>query len=190
VAAVVLVFVLAWLLRHPLMTFAGGLLVKTDEPSKADAIVVLGGDSFGTRILKAAELAKAGLAPTVWVSGPLNLMGHDSDGDILYAENHGYPADLFHPVFLDADADSTKGEALLIGKELRAKGMHHVIVVTSDYHTRRARYLWHKLNPWLQVEVVSAPDPYFTPQTWRKTRQGQKIFLIEWLKTISSHLGN
>ena len=36
----------------------GRFLVETQPPEKADMIVVLGGDWYGNRILKAAELVK------------------------------------------------------------------------------------------------------------------------------------
>jgi hypothetical protein len=38
--------------------------------------------------------------------------------------------------------------------------------------------------------VIAAPDLFFTPRTWWKTRTGQKTFLLEWLKTGSTWLGN
>jgi hypothetical protein len=39
------------------------------------------------------------------------------------------------------------------------------------------------------VIAIAAPDPAFTPAGWWKSREGQKMFLYEWLKTIATALG-
>jgi hypothetical protein len=46
-----------------------------------------------------------------------------------------------------------------------------------------------KYSPQLWVIPVAAPDPSFTPDGWWKTRDGRKIFLLEWLKTTATALG-
>ena len=176
-------------MRAQILTAAGGMLVKEQAPAKADAIVVLGGDGFGTRILKASELAKQGYAPVVWVSGGVSLLGNEAADHIKYANDHGFSGLSYHPIALPAEDDSTVGEAAFMGKDLKAAGIKSIDLVTSNYHTRRADYLWHKENPWLQITVVGASDRYFTPDGWWKTREGQKTFLLEWLKTFASHLG-
>ena len=78
------VAVAGWLLRAYILTDLGRALVEDDGAQKAQAIVVLGGDDYGTRIVKAAQLAQAGYAPYVLVSGPLSLLGHESDVTIEY----------------------------------------------------------------------------------------------------------
>jgi uncharacterized SAM-binding protein YcdF (DUF218 family) len=165
-------------------------LVEDDGAAKADAIVVLGGDAFGTRILRAAELRRAGYARRILVAGPVTLLGHESDETILFAGTKGYPASMFESIPLPPEATSTRTEARYLGKQLQAQGMTSIDLVTSNYHTRRAGWLWRKENPWLHVNVVPAPDPNFTPETWFYNREGQKTFLLEWLKTIANRLGD
>jgi uncharacterized SAM-binding protein YcdF (DUF218 family) len=115
------------------------------------------------------------------------LLGHESDMTIQYAEGKGYPASLFRP--LPNDTHSTRSETVFIGKYLRACGIRKILLVTSNYHTHRAAYLMRSQNPGLQVAVVPAPDPYFKPDGWWKAREGQKTFLIEWLKTVATWMG-
>jgi uncharacterized SAM-binding protein YcdF (DUF218 family) len=182
--------VLIWVLWQPICTLVANPLVEDDGAAKADAIVVLGGDGYGTRILRAVELEKAGYATRILVSGPANLLGHETDQTIAYAVKKGYPAELFEAVLLPQGVNSTRTEADYLGKQLQSQGITSIDLVTSNYHTSRAGYLWRKENPWLHINVVPAPDPYFTPETWFQTRDGQKTFLLEWTKTISSHLGN
>ena len=171
-------------------TVAGNALVEDDGAVRADAIVVLGGDGFGTRIIRAAELAKSGYAPRVLVSGPVNLLGHDTDATIVYAGRHGYPASLFEAIPLPEDVASTRAEVRYLAKLLREQGVTSVDLVTSNYHTRRAAWLWRKENPGIRVNVVPAPDPYFSTGSWFNNREGEKIFLLEWTKTLASRLGH
>lgn len=170
------------------MTAAGRFLVENDKPEKADVAVVLGGDQFGNRIIKAAQLAKAGYAPYVLVSSPHSLLGHESDETIEYARRRGYPVSLFRP--LPHELDSTRSEADFVDGYLRDQGAKKILLVTSNYHTARAARLLRKYSPTLQVIAVAAPDPAFTPDGWWKTREGQKTFLYEWLKTVATALGN
>lgn len=180
-----------WAFSTPLLTAAANLLIEDDGPRKVDAIVVLGGDGFGDRTLKGAELAKEGYAPIVIVSGPPTLISFESTEEVQYAEQHGYPASLFREVHLPEEAESTRTEADELGKRLRAQGIKSVLLVTSNFHTKRAKKLWRMENPWLELSVVPSVDPQrlFTPATWWKTRPGQKTFLYEWMKTISVMLG-
>jgi uncharacterized SAM-binding protein YcdF (DUF218 family) len=173
------------------MAAAANYLIEDDGARHADVAVVLGGDNYGDRTMKAAELVKAGFAPYVLVSGPPRLMRYESTDEIEYAEQHGYPASLFREIHLPGNADSTHTEAQYIGRYLRSEGVHSILLVTSNYHTKRAAKLWRRSNPWLTVTVVPSVDPgrYFTPQTWWKTRPGKKMFLYEWMKTLSVMLG-
>jgi len=180
-----------WLFSSQILAAAANALIEDDGPRKADAIVVLGGDNYGDRTLKAAELAKAGYAPIVIVSGPPRLLGYDSDVEIQYAGQHGYPASMFRGIHLPSEAESTRTEAVYLGKILREQGIKSILLVTSNYHTKRAAAFWRELNPTLAIAVISTTDTqqYFTPQTWWKTRAGQKLFLYEWMKTLSVKLG-
>ena len=178
-----------FVLRTPLLTWAGSLLVKEDSPRKAQAAVVLGGDDAGTRIIKAAQLAQAGYVPFVIVDGPKALIGYEYDMTIPYAEQKGFPRSLFHPLPLPHGLNSTRDEMTFLGKYLKEHGIHDILLVTSNYHTHRAAFLMRRKNPWLQMAVIGAPDPNFTPETWWKSREGQKTFIFEWMKTVAAYLG-
>jgi uncharacterized SAM-binding protein YcdF (DUF218 family) len=180
---------LLWLLSTPILRAFGSFLVEDDGPQNAGAIVVFGGDEAGFRILKGAQLAQAGYAPYVLVDGPKVLGGLESDATIKYAEQNGYPDALFHSLPLPTGVNSTRAESQYVGLLLKQEKINKILLVTSNYHTRRAASLMRKTNPWLQVVVVAAPDQFFTPGTWWKTREGQKTFLMEWMKTVASWLG-
>jgi uncharacterized SAM-binding protein YcdF (DUF218 family) len=166
----------------------GGYLVHGDLPQKADAALVLAGDGWGNRILTAAQLARDGYVPKVLVSGPDGAYGQYESGlAIPFAVKHGYPASYFIPV--DHKALSTQSEAAAVMPEIRREGIRRLLLVTSNYHTRRAGRIFRALAPDLTILVVAAPDRSYTPDGWWHNREAQKIFLAEWEKTIANWLG-
>jgi uncharacterized SAM-binding protein YcdF (DUF218 family) len=170
----------------------GYALVHDDGPAKADLVVVLGGDYYGLRILKGAELVRQGYAPAALVSGPSGFYGaYECDLAIPFAVRHGYPREYFIP--FPNQALSTREEAALVGPELRRRNVRSFLLVTSDYHTARAarlyRAAWRAAGGGPAMRVVAAGDEFFRPDSWWRTRQGQKVFFMEWCKTIASAFG-
>jgi uncharacterized SAM-binding protein YcdF (DUF218 family) len=167
----------------------GEYLVQTDPLVKGDAALVLAGDWNGDRILKAAELSKQGYAPVVLVSGPTNLYGvNEATLAIDYAVHCGYPRDIFVPMI--SGAFSTREEVAFLGPALRKRGVHRLLIVTSDFHTRRAGKLFRRdLGRDLEIYMIASPDRHFTPGGWWKDREGQKVLFFEWSKTIATFIG-
>jgi uncharacterized SAM-binding protein YcdF (DUF218 family) len=176
---VVFLFAL-YLVRHPLMRVAGRILTVDDSPRASDAIVMLGDDDYDAdRASKAAELLKAGWAPRVVASGRY-LRPYISIADL---EQHdliarGVPASAVVP--FPSRARNTREECTALGGFLAKKGWKQVLLVTSNYHTRRADYICSRVLPEGTVlHVVGAPDHQFNPDDWWETRQGEKIFFHE-----------
>jgi uncharacterized SAM-binding protein YcdF (DUF218 family) len=181
----IVVIALCFLFSSVLLGALGSFLVKAEAPSKADIILVLAGDTRGYRILKAAELVKEGYASKVVVSGPDGEYGHyECDLAIPFAVKAGYPESYF--IHLENTARSTRDEARVSVAELRRLGAHRVLLVTSDYHTRRAGRMYRDEAPDLDIHVVAAPDKYFTADGWWHNREGRKTFFFEWTKTLAS----
>ena len=170
------------------MRALGEFLVVEDAPAKSGGIVVLGGDPFGRRIVKAAELVRQGLAPAVVVSGPPGWYGrNESELAIAYAVKQGYPSGMFIPA--PNNASSTREEVDELVPKLRELKMRTVLVVTNDFHTRRARRLWRARAAEFQPRIVSCPDEFYRPHAWWQTRQSRKTFFFEWSKTVAEALG-
>ena len=87
-------------------------------------------------------------------------------------------------------ATSTREEAKAFKREFEAANVRRIILVTSNYHTRRAATLMRQYAPEIRIIAVAAPDPAFTPGGWWKSRDGQKMFLYEWMKTVATALGD
>jgi uncharacterized SAM-binding protein YcdF (DUF218 family) len=166
----------------------GRFLVESQAPVRADLAVVLAGDAYGNRILKAAELVKQGYVPKVLVSGPECCYGsQESDLAIAFAVKHGYPRDWFIP--LPHSAHSTDEESRVIRAELARRKVQRFLLVTSDFHTRRATRVYRRLVPAESFRSIAAPDRDFTPEGWWHTREGRKQFFIEGLKTVADWIG-
>ena len=187
VLALLAVGVGGYFFREPLGRMAGFFLIRDEPPVKADAALVLGGDGNGQRTLKAAQLAQAGWVPIVYLSGPRMLVGYESGEMRVFAEAQGFPDSMFQEIH--HSQTSTRAEAAEVTAELRRRGVHRLLLVTSLFHTRRAYYLFHRAAPDMEIHTVAAPDPDFTPGTWWKSREGQKIFLLEWAKTLAAWMG-
>lgn len=178
---------------HPLyLPFIARALVRDDGPAEADIAVVLAGDYSGSRIRTAAELVRAGWVPAVLVSGPAGFYGrHECDLAIHYAVAQGYPAEWF--IAFPNQGLSTAEEAGLVLAELRRRDIRSFLLVTSAYHTARAARLYRARErasgggP--AMRVVAAPDSYFHPASWWRSREDSKIVFFEWCKTLASGAG-
>jgi uncharacterized SAM-binding protein YcdF (DUF218 family) len=187
-AAIAALAVGVWLGRERILTVLGSYLVDASVAEKADIAVVLAGDTYGHRILTAAELVKNGYAPLVLVSGPGGDYDlHECDLAIPFAVKHGYPGAYF--AHFEHNGRSTAEEAALIVPELRRRKAHTVLLVTSNFHTRRAGEVFRRAGPDLKFVTIAAPDEFFTPDGWWKNREGRKIFLTEWEKTVAHWIG-
>jgi uncharacterized SAM-binding protein YcdF (DUF218 family) len=170
----------------------GYALIHDDGPAKADIAIVLAGDTYGHRILKAAEMVKQGYVPAVLVSGPAGQYGqYESDLAIPFAVRHGYPAGWFIP--FPNSSLSTHDEAIDILAELRRRNVHSFLLVTSSYHTARAARTYRSLaaesGGGLTFRTVAAPAEFFLPDSWWRVRESRKFVLSEWTKTIAAVFG-
>jgi uncharacterized SAM-binding protein YcdF (DUF218 family) len=172
-------------LFYPLiLTWMARFLTLSQQPEPADLILVLGGDFYGPRVLKGAELGARGYAPKVLISGPLYQNRPQSDFAIRFLVEKGYPKSLFLG-FLTT-ADSTIEESIDDCGELRRLAAGRVLLVTSAYHSRRANVVFRLFCPSLTLRSVAATDPEFEPENWWKTPRYRLIFFSEWKKLLGT----
>jgi uncharacterized SAM-binding protein YcdF (DUF218 family) len=169
-----------YLVRVPLLRFAGEFWIVDDAPEPSDVIIVLSGDNYdAVRAARAAALFRAGLAPHVVATGR-SLRSYASTTDLMKRDlvDHGVPASAIIP--LTHRADDTREEAVAVSEFVASHGWKKILLVTSNYHTRRSEYIYQRcLPPGTQLRVISAPDIEYDPQSWWRTREGLKIFFHE-----------
>jgi len=177
-----------YLARHPLLRFAAGELIVEDGLEKSDAIIVLSDDNFyADRVTRAAELYRQNLAPVVVASG-VRLRPYAGISELMSHDllERGVPRD--HILAFPQDADNTREEALALKTLVAQKNWKSVIIVTSNYHTRRARYILGTVFPSeVRVEMASARDADFDPANWYEHRRAIKRFAHEVAGLLVAH---
>lgn len=176
---------LIYLIRHPLLRFAGGFWVVEDPLERADALVILSDDNFyADRATRAVELYRQGLAPIVVASGrrlrPYAGIAELMEHDLI---ERGVPKQAV--IKFPQMGDNTREEAVALGALVAERRWRRVLVVTSNSHTRRARYIFTRVFPdTVTVHVASARDSDYDPDRWWETRKGQKRFFQEAVGTV------
>jgi uncharacterized SAM-binding protein YcdF (DUF218 family) len=183
----VFAFVL-YLVRYPILRFAGNFWVVDESPETSDAIVILSDDDYGAvRASRAADLFKASWAPRIVASGRF-LRPYASIAELMQHDltDRGVPETAV--VRLPNRARNTLEEAGAVSTLLSSRGWKKILVVTSNYHTRRARFIYERvLAPGTQLRVIAAPDPAYDPNSWWRTREGLKMFFYEFIGSIVAH---
>jgi uncharacterized SAM-binding protein YcdF (DUF218 family) len=176
---IAVVFVL-FILRHPLLRMMGNFWVVNDPLQRSDVIVTLSDDNYqGDRAARAAQLFKAGWAPKIVVSGRF-LRNYVSLAEMSQKDltQDGVPGDAITK--LTHRAEDTIDEEKIIAQLAVQKHWQHVIIVTSNYHTRRARFIARRVFPAsIDVMMEAAPDVEYDPDNWWRTRIGIKLYFHE-----------
>ncbi|MCL5287347.1 MAG: YdcF family protein, partial [Acidobacteria bacterium] len=83
---------------------------------------------------------------------------------------------------LPSRAGNTREEAILLRRLADRQHWRRVLVVTSNYHTRRARHIYVRVfRNSADVRMIAARDATFVPARWWRSRSGWKIFLLEFI---------
>jgi uncharacterized SAM-binding protein YcdF (DUF218 family) len=166
--------------RHPLMRLAAQFWVVDEPAAKSDALIVLGDDNYAAdRAFHAAELYREGVATVVVPCGRM-LRQNLSFADVMEhdLESFGVPATSI--VKLTHRAENTQEEAVEAARLIQTRGWKRVLLVTSNYHARRVRFIYGRVLPSsVSFRVSGARDSQFDPSRWWETRQSQKLFLNE-----------
>ena len=166
--------------RHPLMRLAGQFWVVDEPAAPSDALLVLGDDNYtADRAFHAAELYREGVAPVVVASGRM-LRRNVSLADAMEHDLESFGVPATSVVKLSHTAQNTREEAIEAARLIQARRWKRVLVVTSNYHARRARLIYGRVLPSsVTLRISGARDSEFDPSNWWQTRQGQKIFMTE-----------
>lgn len=158
----------------------GNFWVVNDQLQRSNVIVTLSDDNYqGDRAARAAQLFKAGWAPRIVVSGRF-LRDYVSLAEMSQRDltQDGVPAEAITK--LTHRAQDTLEEMKIIEQLAEQKHWQKVIIVTSNYHTRRSRLLARRIFPAsIDVMLESAPDVEYDPDNWWRTRIGMKLYFHE-----------
>ena len=177
---VLLVLIVLYMARHPIFRLIGEGWVVEETLEHSDAILVLGDDNFyADRATRASQVYRQGLGPIVVASGrrlrPYAGVAELMEHDLI---ERGVPKDKILRVA--HDSDNTREEAKTLVQVAKQKKWRSVIVVTSNYHTRRARYIFAHIFPEdIRIQITGARDGDFDPERWWEKRISVKDLIRE-----------
>lgn len=177
----IVVVVLLFLICAVLFFQPGGYLVVS-HPEKSDAIVMLGGAVVDARYWRGLELLRAGYGQHLLVDVTFSrLYGHDLNDLAADLIAHTAGENASHVSICMVDGDSTKAEAPQVAACLQRLQPvpRSVIIVTDDYHTRRALSIFRALEPQYRWTAAAAGNEFLYGLPWWKNREWAKTYLTE-----------
>lgn len=154
-----------------------------DKPEPSDAIVVLAGET-NSRPARALELLRQGVAPRVFLNVQARDVIYDQPlTDIARKYLNSLPEANLVSV-CPIPGLSTFAEADDAIRCLQSLGAHRVLIVTSEFHTRRASMIFRHRLPQYQFSVAAAPSPGGFGAAWWTKREWAKITFDEWSKML------
>jgi uncharacterized SAM-binding protein YcdF (DUF218 family) len=180
------------LFRSPVLTALANFLIVSDPLQKADVIAILSGVAT-TRCPKAAELFRDGWAERI----VLTKSHYPAEEGAL--QRYGIHALEFHEQcvailqflhvpdsaveVLEGYNESTADESEKLRRYLRERSLKRMLLVTSNFHTRRSRLLFRRRLHGTGTEVAvqaAGPDFLFDPHAWWTRRLNRKVLLQEY----------
>lgn len=161
---------------------AGDFLV-VDAPLPSDVILVLAGET-DRRPQRALELLAQGYGRRVLLDVPTNAKIYEFT-EIQLAQT--YIQDLPQAASISIcpiDGLSTKDESKDAEKCFAREGDKSVLIVTSDFHTRRALSIFRREVPVHDYSVAAARDEAQFGVKWWAHRQWAKTLVDEWLRLV------
>ena len=165
----------------------GKFLVESDKLEKVDAIAVFSGDS-GARTERAVELLKDGYADYLILSGG-KVYDNVTMAELM--KKHAIKLGVDESkILIDNEASTTNENAEFTTSIIEENNFRSVIVVTSDYHTRRSKLAMEKAlentlidGEEVMVRVTPSKEKKFTTKWWTS---GDSVLMIisEYLKLI------
>jgi hypothetical protein len=183
----VVVVILACAALCACLAEAGRFLVVS-APKPSDVIIVLAGET-DRRPALALDLLAHGYARHVVIDVPTNAKLYEFT-QIALAQK--YIDDLSQNGLSQTGAISvcpieglsTKDESKDAAKCLEREAPRSVLIVTSDFHTRRALSVFRKEVPRYEYSVAGAHNEEQFGVEWWKHRQWAKLFFDEWIRLI------
>ncbi|MNB96612.1 hypothetical protein D3C75_438140 [compost metagenome] len=164
--------------------FAGRFLNFTQAPQPSDVIIVLSGG--GGRVEQGEILYSQKSAPYLMFSRATERAS--SAGDMLQtALSLGIPQDA---ILTENEALSTYQNAELTLPIMQQHGFTSAIVVSSDFHMRRVKFIFDHLykNSGIKLTYVGANSGYNAKWWWRD-RYSRETTLNEYVKMIGNVFG-
>ncbi len=184
--------VLAFAFRSQILTGVADFLVIDNPLQPADMIFVLNGD-HDTRPFRASQLYKQGLAPLIVITRAeslpaekLGLAPNDTDVSLGVMSKLGVPPEKIVVLPVEGGTTSTYDEALALRRYIESNNIGSIILLTSAFHTRRAKWIFDKELAGLPIrlEVAAVPHYGFDETNWWQSEDGLITLNNEYIKLV------
>jgi hypothetical protein len=161
---------------------AGSFLI-VNQPKPSDVILILAGET-NHRPERALQLLSQGYGRRIVLDVPTNSTIYEFT-QVQLAQQ--YVRDLpqgSSVTICSIEGLSTKDESKDAGNCLAREDGKSVLIVTSNFHTRRALSIFQRELPQYTYSTAAAYDDQQFGERWWTHRQWAKTFLDEWLKLL------
>ncbi len=166
-----------------LFAFTSGSFLVINNHQPSDVMVVLAGET-DHRPARALELLSQQLAAKILLDVPANAKIYDRTELELAQDYIGHLPLRDSITICPIPGLSTEAEADDVAKCLQAMQVQKVLLVTSDFHTRRALSTFSRKLPQYRFSVAASYDPsQFGPKWWQH-RQWAKLNVTEWFRLL------
>jgi hypothetical protein len=165
------------------LTSQAARFLVVDDPQKSDAIVVLAGDT-NVRPVRALELLRQGMARHVFLDAQVRDQVFGQPLTDLARKYVGSLPEASQVSVCSITGFSTNTETVDVNGCLQSTGVHKVLLVTSEFHTRRALTIFRHRLPQYQFSVAAAHNPTQFGMAWWTNREWAKTTLDEWMKLV------
>jgi hypothetical protein len=167
------------------ITFAliAGRILIVDAPQPSDLILVLAGET-DHRPARALELLHQGYGKHVMIDVPADAMIYEfSQLDLAQKYVRNLP-DAAAVSICPIHGLSTREETHDVERCFAAENGNSILIVTSDFHTRRALSIFRHELPSKSFSIAAAHNSTEFGSRWWTHRQWAKTCTDEWLRTI------
>jgi hypothetical protein len=168
-----------------LIVFAinAGRILVVDDPQPSDVILVLAGEAY-YRPARGLELLDRGYGKRVVIDVAADARVYDAS-QVELAERYVRGLPQASSISICAiQGLSTKLETRDVERCLGNESGRRVLLVTSDFHTRRALSIFRHEIRGKSFSVAAAHDDEQFGTRWWTRRQWAKTCLGEWLRTV------
>ncbi|MFY9673993.1 MAG: YdcF family protein [Terriglobales bacterium] len=173
---------LALLLAFILVASQAARFLVVENPQKSDVIVVLAGETIA-RPERGLELLRQGMADHLFFDAETGRIFNLHLTDIVQRYINDQP-DAGKLSVCGIEGRSTVAETLDVQRCIAPLHPHRVLIVTSDYHTRRALSIFSKRLPQYQWSIAAARNPAQFGLAWWTDRESAKTTFDEWAKLV------
>jgi len=163
--------------------FNAGRVLVIDSPQQSDLILVLAGETY-SRPVRALELLRRGYGRRVLIDVPAEARIYEfSQVDLATRYIHDLPEAASVQV-CPIQGLSTKEESRDVTRCIEHEQVTSILIVTSDFHTRRALSIFRREVPGIRFSIAAARDDTEFGTRWWSHRQWAKTCFGEWLRVL------